>query len=65
MGSGQKKLQQLESEKNNSARVCTERNLTSVFYVVGGRIQKAQSYTKGDQEDDVYRIVLRKVGVKS
>lgn len=28
--------------------------------MVGGRTQKAQSYTKGDQEDEVYRIGLRK-----
>lgn len=37
--------------------------MTSVLYVVGGKIQKA--YIKGDREDEVYRTGLRKVGVKT
>lgn len=45
------------------ARVYTDRNMTRVLYVAGGRIQKA--YIKGDQEDEVYRTGLRKVGVKT
>lgn len=59
-----KKSKQLRPEKkHNLARVYTERNTTHILYVVGGRIQKA--YIKGDQEDEVYRTGLRKVGVKT
>lgn len=43
--------------------VYTERNMTNILYVVGGRIQKV--YIKVDQEDEVYRTGLRKVGVKT
>lgn len=61
---GQKKVKQIRLEKkNNLAGVYTERNMTNILYVVGGRIQKA--YIKVDQEDEVYRTGLRKVGVKT
>lgn len=61
---GQKKVKQIRLEKkNNLSGVYTERNMTNILYVVGGRIQKV--YIKVDQEDEVYRTGLRKVGVKT